>query len=100
MNFEKETEGHKTECTPSASNTTTKLKCVYSGCPIQSIDGGWPVGWTEKVFQRQNGASKGKLDRYWYSPGKQLKFRSIISVQRFLSCVKSPIKMKKIEENC
>mmetsp|Transcript_14388 Transcript_14388/g.40101 ORF Transcript_14388/g.40101 Transcript_14388/m.40101 type:complete len:199 (-) Transcript_14388:2-598(-) len=74
--------GKQSEGSP--SNTITTNKCIYSGCPIQALDGGWLVGWIEKVFQRHHGTGECRYDRYWCSPGKRLRFRSIKSVQCFL----------------
>jgi Methyl-CpG binding domain len=60
---------------------------ISNGPPdeILQIPGGWPPGWTRKVFERQSGASKGHRDRYWYSPKKSYKFRSIKNVLEFLA---------------
>ena len=39
-------------------------------------------GWTVKKFKRMGGATKNRVDRYWYSPGGN-KFRSKLEISRF-----------------
>ena len=60
---------------------------ISSGPPdeVLQVLGGWPPGWTRKVFERQSGASKGHRDRYWFSPKMGYKFRSIKNVLQFLA---------------
>jgi len=62
-------------------------KEIWSGAPTEQIEGGWPPGWTKKVFQRQSGDSKGGTDRYWYTPKHQLKLRSMAEIQRFMKAL-------------
>jgi Methyl-CpG binding domain len=45
---------------------------------------GWPPGWITKEFERTSGASKGTKDRYWYSPIRHYKLRSLVQVRKFL----------------
>ena len=60
-----------------------KAEQVFEGRPDDSnVD--WPEGWIKRVFERQSGSSKGHLDRYWYSPQKQKKLRSLVEVRKFL----------------
>ncbi|KAL7568739.1 hypothetical protein ACA910_021732 [Epithemia clementina (nom. ined.)] len=61
---------------------------VWEGKPDEPLEGGWPEGWTKKIFQRQSGSTKGSTDRYWYSR-KNFKFRSMIEVRRFLALLQS-----------
>jgi hypothetical protein len=61
---------------------------VYCGAPDEPIDGGWPTGWTKRTFERKSGASKGHTDRYWYTPQKEYKLRSMVEVKRFMAFVK------------
>ena len=44
----------------------------------------WPPGWKKAVQIRKGGMSKGTEDKYWYSPEKKYKFRSLAGVARFL----------------
>jgi len=45
-----------------------------------------PKGWSMERRRRSSGRTKGRIDRYWYSPSGQ-KFRSIVSIKRFLGLV-------------
>lgn len=60
---------------------------IWEGEPDEPLPGGWPVGWKKRVFERQSGASKGHRDRYWHSPEKDYKFRSMTEVKRFMGCL-------------
>ena len=40
-----------------------------------------------KVFVRNNGATKGTKDRYWYSPNEKYKLRSMVQVKKFLKAL-------------
>jgi Methyl-CpG binding domain len=60
---------------------------VYSGEPNEPLEGGWPPGWTKKIFERPSGATKGTHDRYWYTPITKRKLRSMIEVNRFLAAL-------------
>jgi hypothetical protein len=51
---------------------------VWVGTPTEDLEGGWPTGWTKKVFERKSGATKGGKDRYWYSPINGFKLRSMV----------------------
>jgi Methyl-CpG binding domain len=58
---------------------------------------GWPVvvlsdktlNWRKKVYERASGATKGGRDRYWYSPCRQHKFRSLVEIRRYLDILES-----------
>ncbi|KAI2489843.1 hypothetical protein MHU86_24743 [Fragilaria crotonensis] len=54
---------------------------VYEGPPLKSLFGGWPDGWIQKTYQRQGSTSR---DSYFYGPGTDHRFRSLIEVLRFL----------------
>ena len=41
---------------------------------------GFPDGWVTREIPRSKG---GRLDKYWFSPAKSLKFRSMSEVKRF-----------------
>ncbi len=63
---------------------------VAEGIPDEAYPGGgdWPPGWKKRVYQRRSGASKGHLDRYWYTPQLQVKLRSMPEIQRWLEAMK------------
>jgi hypothetical protein len=60
---------------------------VWSGKPDEPLPGGWPDGWTKKIFERPSGKTKGSHDRYWYTPVTKRKFRSMVEVNRFMAAL-------------
>jgi hypothetical protein len=52
--------------------------------PFPANGGVWPPGWTERIYQRASGESKGGLDYYWYPPEGAPKLRSRPDILRFL----------------
>lgn len=75
---------------PKSSPTSAKsgrhpAREVYVGPPTEPLEGGWPPGWIKQIVERQNGASAGHTDRYWYSPQTNKKFRSMVEIKRFLA---------------
>ena len=40
--------------------------------------------WVKKVYGRTGGATKGRSDKYWYSPKEKFKLRSMTQVKKFL----------------
>lgn len=68
-------------------NSPQGRRIVYSGYPLQPLEGGWPSGWVEEVCRRQNGATKGRYDRLWYTPKEGFKFRSMKGVRKFIALV-------------
>jgi hypothetical protein len=60
---------------------------ISSGSPDEKLEGGWPNGWIKKVFRRQNGATKGGTDSYWYTPEQGYKLRSMKEVKRFMKAL-------------
>lgn len=60
---------------------------VWSGKPDEPLAGGWPDGWTKKLFERPSGKTKGSRDRYWYSPVTKRKFRSMVEVNSFMAAL-------------
>jgi hypothetical protein len=60
---------------------------VWSGKPDEPLAGGWPDGWTKKIFERPSGKTKGTRDGYWYSPVTKKKFRSMVEVNRFMAAL-------------
>lgn len=62
---------------------------ISRGAPDEPLEGGWPTGWVRKVYERQSGASKGHRDRYWYTPEKKFKLRSMSDVRKFIAYFKT-----------
>jgi hypothetical protein len=64
---------------------------VFHGPPDEPLEGGWPPGWTKKVYERAGGdiQTKGRQDRYWYTPGHQYKLRSLVEVKRFIQALQA-----------
>ena len=63
---------------------------VWEGLPNEVLEkGDWPKGWIKQVYQRKNGASMGRKDKYWISPIHKLKFRSMVQVKEFLAMLKN-----------
>lgn len=60
---------------------------VWSGEPNEPLEGGWPAGWTKRIFERPSGATKGSHDRYWYTPITKRKLRSMVEVKRFIAAL-------------
>jgi hypothetical protein len=60
---------------------------IWCGPPDEPLEGGWPDGWLKRIFQRASGATKGSTDRYWYSPKKNKKFRSMVEIKRFMAAL-------------
>mmetsp|Transcript_54578 Transcript_54578/g.132543 ORF Transcript_54578/g.132543 Transcript_54578/m.132543 type:complete len:321 (-) Transcript_54578:1173-2135(-) len=61
---------------------------AYEGKPDVDIEGGWPKGWTMKKYTRMSGATKGGTDRYWFTPEKKYKLRSMVQVKKFIDAMK------------
>ena len=70
-----------------AGTARESAKMVFSGLPDEPLPGGWPDGWTKKVFQRASGESKGHTDRYWFTPINQFKLRSMVEVNKFMQAL-------------
>jgi hypothetical protein len=60
---------------------------IWEGKPDERLEGGWPSGWTKRIYQRQFGASKGQTDKYWYTPIQNYKLRSMVEVKKFLKAL-------------
>jgi len=54
----------------------------WEGEPPEVLEGGWPPGWTKRIYRRIN--SKDHKDPYWYSPDKTHKFNTIKKTKEFL----------------
>jgi hypothetical protein len=72
-----------------AAKSTNKvaITAIFEGIPDEKLEGGWPNGWIKKTFRRQNGATKGGTDSYWYTPDKGIKLRSLKEVKRFMKAL-------------
>lgn len=69
----------------SSDSKRPPARVIWEGRPDEDLDGGWPEGWTKKIFERQSGATKGGTDRYWYSPSpEKYKFRSMAEIRTYL----------------
>lgn len=55
---------------------------------FEGADENLPSGWTKQVFQRNGGATKNRLDTYWFSPRMKKRFRSRTEVKKFLNCLR------------
>jgi hypothetical protein len=60
---------------------------IWEGKPDEKLEGGWPSGWIKRIYERQEGASKGTKDRYWYTPIQKYKLRSMVEVKKFLKAL-------------
>jgi hypothetical protein len=58
-----------------------------------TVSGGLPPprlhGWTQHTKKRRAGATAGKTDRYWYTPEKRIRFRSLKKVLMFMEELKT-----------
>ena len=60
-------------------------KLLYIGPPKSDRKTGkWPDGWTMEIYERQSGRTKGMTDKYFFSPKKKYRLRSMVEVERFL----------------
>ena len=65
-----------------------KAEFVYSGPPtIPFLGNGshWPDGWIQKNFKRASGATKGRIDCYWFPPEGGPKLRSRVEIRTYLA---------------
>lgn len=51
---------------------------------------GLPCGWTSKTFKRKSGRTCGHGDKYFYSPKRNIKFRSMKKCYLFIEILKDP----------
>jgi hypothetical protein len=58
---------------------------LHQQCASTSNTNKKSLVWTRKEFQRTTGATKGVIDKYWFSPVTQTRLRSFKDVQRFLA---------------
>jgi hypothetical protein len=68
--------------------TYGKAELVYSGPPTIPFPGNgihWPNGWIQESYQRSSGATKGRIDCYWYPPEGKPKLRSRVEIRTYLA---------------
>ena len=63
---------------PTSGNPSVE---IYSGPPDEELEGGWPSGWVKMVFRR---TKSGIFDRYYFTPEKKFKLRSLKKVKQFI----------------
>ena len=70
---------------PNVRKSVPANKIVYMGPPKSDRKNGkWPEGWTMEIYKRLSGLYKGQMDKYFFSPKKKYKLRSMVEVERFL----------------
>jgi hypothetical protein len=76
----------KDDSAVTSDNSPEVSNPVWEGVPndVVSFDIDWSTGWMKRSFARRSGASKGSIDRYWYTPQKHFKLRSLKEVERFV----------------
>ena len=50
----------------------------------------FPDGWIAKCYRRNGGETVGKTDRFWFSPGRNIRFRAKRHAMRFIDVLKEP----------
>jgi Methyl-CpG binding domain len=70
---------------PGAPKAVPEL--LWEGTPPETIEGGWPEGWSKQTFMRMGGSSAGTKDSYWVTPIKNYKLRSMTEVKAFLAAL-------------
>mmetsp|Transcript_19944 Transcript_19944/g.29977 ORF Transcript_19944/g.29977 Transcript_19944/m.29977 type:complete len:211 (+) Transcript_19944:138-770(+) len=68
--------------------TAKKPSKIPPSLVFEGADENLPNGWTKKVFKRNRGATKSRLDTYWFSPRMKNRFRSRTEVKKFLDCLR------------
>ena len=92
-------EGGNVSC--SASDSAKKTKRVIplatgdrntSATEIASGSAGddFPSGWIAKTYRRAGGETVGKTDRFWFSPGRNIRFRAKKHAMTFIDILKEP----------
>jgi hypothetical protein len=65
-----------------------RAELVYSGPPTIPFPGNgshWPNGWTQVSYKRASGATKGRIDMYWYPPEGAPKLRSRVEIRTHIA---------------
>jgi Methyl-CpG binding domain len=83
LNGNSTTETVATTTTNSKANKNNRM--IWEGAPndVVAFTINWD-GWMKRSYERQNGATKERLDYYWYTPIQKYKLRSIKEVERFV----------------
>jgi hypothetical protein len=72
---------------PSRKNRSVSARSTFisEAGPHERLKSGaeWPEGWTKRIHQRKNGASKGRKDCYWITPKNRCRLRSMKEVENF-----------------
>jgi len=50
----------------------------------------FPEGWTVKCYRRTGGETVGKTDRFWFSPGRNIRFRAKKHAKAFVDVLSEP----------
>ena len=66
---------------PQNASEPKNARLEWEGPPPEELKGGWPRGWTKRIYTRTKG---GNRDSYWYVPDKSRKFNSLTKVQLYL----------------
>ena len=93
---------------PSSSSSSSKVKkkdkketkklCLATGDRITSateVSSGpagpeFPEGWVIKTYRRSGGETIGKTDRFWFSPGRNIRFRAKKHAKQFIDILNEP----------
>ena len=76
----------------------SKKLCLATGDRITSaseVSSGpagpdFPEGWVIKTYRRSGGETIGKTDRFWFSPGRNIRFRAKKHSKQFIDILKEP----------
>jgi hypothetical protein len=80
------------------SSAPIKKRTPPRRSPDVELVGGWPKGWFMRVYKRDEGETAGRKDRYFYSPKKEHKLRSVVEVKYFLKGLKQQQTKRKDED--
>jgi len=72
--------------TPKTPKTPRTPALLLSTTPVPGL----PKGWIAKTFKRSSGKTAGHKDMYFYSPRKEIKFRSMKGCQTFIGILAEP----------
>ena len=90
---------------PSSSSSSSKKKkkdvkklCLATGDRVTSateVSSGsagpeFPDGWIVKTYRRSGGETIGKTDRFWFSPGRNIRFRAKKHAKKFIEILNEP----------
>ena len=76
----------------------TKKLCLATGDRMTSateVSSGpagpeFPTGWVIKTYRRSGGETIGKTDRFWFSPGRNIRFRAKKHAKQFIDILNEP----------